>query len=93
MQNPEDEKFIEYNAARLQNLKYKLQIKHQLVSNWVEYVDLSRNLVEVLALAGNVLSVSVEKSIAFSRVPQSKRLTILLNNCLDLIRIPRKKLI
>ena len=88
MQNSEDEKFIEYNAVRLKNLHDKLQTKHVMLVNWGENDELSKSIEEVLELAREVLAKSKEDNVVFSRVPQSMRLIILLNNCMDMIKIP-----
>ena len=91
MQNPEDEKFIEYNAIRLKNLHDKLQIKILQLENWPEWTELSKSVTEVLVLATEVLQKSSDEEVVFSKVLQSMRLVIILNNCLDLLKIPPVK--
>ena len=88
MQNSEDEKFLEYNNVRLVNLRDKLQIYHATLTSWPQFTELLNNITEVLGLASEVAEKSSRDKIPFSLVPDSMRLIILLNNCVENIKIP-----
>ena len=88
MQNKEDEKFLGYNSVRVVNLYEKLKMYQGVLVGWPEFSELIKSMTEILVLAPEIAEKSVRDQVVFSHVPNSMRLTILLNNCLGLINIP-----
>ena len=88
MQNTEDEKFLDYNSARVLNLNDKLKMYQGVLVGCHEFKELYRSVTEILVLAPEISTSSLRDKVVFSHVQNSMRLTILLNNCLDLIKIP-----
>ena len=91
MQNSEDEKFIAYNSARIENLRDKLLIQASLISKWPLHGDVSIVVREVLDLLDKVLEECDRNETVFSLVPESITLITSLRTCLNLIKIPRVK--
>ena len=88
MQNSEDEKFVEYNIARLRNLREKVQMQLGVLQQWSEQVEVENSLVNILMLAENVIKRSGEQQAVFSSFDEFGQMSELIRNCLEDLSLP-----
>jgi hypothetical protein len=70
------------------NLRDKVKIYKTQLASWPQFTELLNNINEAIGLSSEVAEKSLMDEVAFSRVPDSMRSIILLDNCVELIKIP-----
>ena len=68
MQNSEDEKFLDYNSVRVDNLYEKLKMYHAELEVWQEFEELIKSMTEMLVLAPKIAEESTTNKVVVSHV-------------------------